>query len=315
MRRLPAAVPSGDGNHGRNHKRGDLAKRIAKDELGAHVSAAGGVDRAPERAAALPARVLQMFTKAPARWADPVIDDATVGSFRSERERWKIGPTAVHDSYLINLASNDRTLYRKSLRAFKAELDRSERLGIDYVVTHPGNVTAGRWENAIERNARAVAEALGGTEGRIGVLFETTAGAGNTLGSTFEEIADLIALIPARQRKRVGVCLDTCHVWAAGYDLRNDYDGVFTRFDDVIGLDRLRFFHLNDSLGELGSRRDRHANIGKGQLGREPFDRLVNDSRFFEVPKVLETPKGTDATKADRTNLRRLRRWRAQPGA
>ena len=280
------------------------------DELGAHVSAAGGVDRAPERAAELPARVLQLFTKAPARWADPLIDDDTVAAFRAECERWRIGATAVHDSYLINLATPDRALYRKSVRAFQTELDRTERLGIDYVVTHPGNATDGKRDRGLEQNAQAVAEALDRTRGHVEVLFETTAGAGNVLGATFEELAQLIAGIPPALRERVGVCLDTCHVWAAGYDLGGDYDGVFARFDDVIGLDRLRFFHLNDSLGGLGSRRDRHESIGSGQLGREPFERLVNDVRFHGVPKVLETPKGENPPEEDRANLGRLRSWR-----
>lgn len=288
-----------------------MAKHGKRDELGAHVSAAGGVDLAPARAAAIPASVLQLFTKTPAQWADPLLDEATVSAFRSERERCGIVVAASHDSYLINLATSDRRLHRKSVRAFDTELERSERLGLEYVVTHPGHATDGRIDHAIERNACAVADALARTAGRIAVLFETTAGTGNALGSSFEELARLIVLIPSPVRPRVGVCLDTCHVWAAGYDLRRDYDGVFNRFDDAIGLDRLRFFHLNDSVGALGSRRDRHANIGKGQLGREPFERLVNDSRFLHVPKVIETPKEKKKPlAADRANLRRLRGWR-----
>lgn len=288
-----------------------MAKHGKRDELGAHVSAAGGVDLAPARAAAIPASVLQLFTKTPAQWADPLLDEATVSAFRSERERCGIVVAASHDSYLINLATSDRRLHRKSVHAFDTELERSERLGLEYVVTHPGHATDGRIDHAIERNACAVADALARTAGRIAVLFETTAGTGNALGSSFEELARLIVLIPSPVRPRVGVCLDTCHVWAAGYDLRRDYDGVFNRFDDAIGLDRLRFFHLNDSVGALGSRRDRHANIGKGQLGREPFERLVNDSRFLHVPKVIETPKEKKKPlAADRANLRRLRGWR-----
>lgn len=276
------------------------------------MSAAGGVQNAPRRAAELRSRVLQLFTKAPGRWADPVFDAETVEAFRAERERWGIRDTATHDSYLINLATSDRALFDQSMRAFRNELDRSEQLGIDWIVSHPGHATDGYHEAAIERNAQAVAGALAHTRGRIGVLFETTAGTGNALGSTFQEIARLIDAVPAGQSHRIGVCMDTCHVWAAGYDLRGHYDDVFGEFDEEIGIERLRFFHLNDSLGGLGSRRDRHAGIGKGQLGREPFERLLNDPRFMAVPKVIETPKGKNALRADRANLRCLRSWRSQ---
>lgn len=280
--------------------------------LGAHVSTAGGVQQAPARAAALRSSVLQLFTKAPARWADPAIEDAQVAAFREERARHRIVWAATHDSYLINLATSDPVLFQRSLAAFRLELERSERLGMEYLITHPGHATDGRREAALERNARAVAGAMEAVGGRITVLFETTAGTGNALGARFEEIARLLELLPAGLRSRAGVCVDSCHLWAAGYDLRDDYAGVFARLDDVIGLDRLRFFHLNDSVAGLGSRRDRHADIGKGQLGPEPFRRLVTDERFAGTPMVIETPKGKDALKADRANLRRLRRWRRE---
>ncbi len=274
------------------------------------MSSAGGVDHAPERAARLGAVVLQLFTKAPGRWADPHLDAATAERFRAERARHGIVYAAVHDAYLINLASRDRVLSRQSFTAFRNELRRCTALGIEHVVTHPGNAMDDRASRALERNARAVTRALEQVPGPTGVLFETTAGMGSALGSCFEELARLIDLIPPRLRPRVGVCFDTCHVWAAGYDLREDYDAVFARFDALIGLDRLRLFHLNDSRHGLGSRRDRHAHIGEGALGRAPFERLVNDARFRHVPKVLETPKGDDALRSDRRNLRRLRRWR-----
>ncbi|HWV56942.1 MAG TPA: deoxyribonuclease IV, partial [Longimicrobiales bacterium] len=147
--------------------------------------------------------------------------------------------------------------------------------------------------------------------GRTMVLLETTAGAGRVLGSRFEELAEMIERIPQDLRDRVGVCVDTCHVWAAGYDLAGDYDGVMAEIDRRVGLDRVRLFHLNDSVGGLGSHRDRHADIGTGTLGDEPFRRLVNDPRFRDVPKVLETPKGDDPAAADRKNLARLRGYRA----
>jgi deoxyribonuclease IV len=139
------------------------------------------------------------------------------------------------------------------------------------------------------------------------VLLETTAGAGSVLGARFEELAEMIGRIGAAARARVGVCVDTCHLWAAGYDLAGDYDGVMARLEDTIGPERVRLFHLNDSLGGLGSRRDRHAGIGQGALGDGPFRRLMNDPRFAGVPRVLETPKGDDPVAADRANLARLR--------
>lgn len=280
------------------------------DELGAHVSAAGGVDRAPERAREIDAVVLQLFTKQPNRWVERPVAAETARAFRAERERHEIQVAVSHDSYLINLATPDAELFEKSYNSFRMELERCVTLGLDFLVTHPGNATDGDVERGIEQNAQAIDRALAEVGGETVVLLETTAGSGKVLGATFEQLAAMIERIDARRRSRVGVCLDTCHVWAAGYDLRDDYDGVFARFDDVIGLDRLKLFHLNDSVAGLGSRRDRHADIGQGALGDEPFRRLMNDGRFRSVPKVLETPKGDDAVAADRANLDRLRGYR-----
>jgi deoxyribonuclease IV len=282
----------------------------AADELGAHVSTAGGVVRAPGRAAELDAVVLQLFTKQPSRWAEPVCDDALTTAFREACGASGIHTLVCHDSYLINLATPDATLHARSLASFTAELRRCEALGIHAIVTHPGNATDGDVDSGLARNADAIAGALEEHGGSVRVLLETTAGAGRVLGATFEQIAALLHRIPAPVRERVGVCLDTCHVWAAGYDLRGAYDDVLARFDDVIGLQRLRLLHLNDSVGNLGSRRDRHAAIGHGTLGDEPFRRIMTDERLRAVPKVIETPKGEDHTAADRANLGRLRAMR-----
>ncbi len=281
------------------------------DELGAHVSVAGGLERAPERAAEIDAVVVQVFTKQPNRWAEREIGQETAAAFRDACAGHCIRVVSSHDSYLINLATPDAELFEKSYRSFRMELERCAALGLEYLVTHPGNATDGDVERGLEQNARAIDRALDEVGGQTMVLLETTAGAGKVLGATFEQLADMIARIDASRRHRVGVCLDTCHVWAAGYDLRGDYDGVLARFDDAIGLDRLRLFHLNDSVGDRGSRRDRHADIGTGTLGHEPFRRLMNDDRFRAVPKVLETPKGDDHAAADRANLGRLRGYRA----
>jgi len=285
-------------------------EREKHDELGAHVSVAGGIERAPERAAEIDSVVVQVFTKQPNRWAEKDVSNETAKAFRAERQRYGIRIVASHDSYLINLATPDEALFEKSYDSFRMELRRCVALGIEYLVTHPGNATDGDVRRGLEQNARAIDRALEEVGGETIVLLETTAGGGKVLGATFDQLAEMIDLVSPKRRDRVGICLDTCHVWAAGYDLRDDYDGVFERLDRIVGLDRLRLFHLNDSTGGLGSKRDRHADIGKGQLGDEPFRRLMNDDRFRSVPKVLETPKGDDHAAADRANLSRLRGYR-----
>lgn len=216
--------------------------------------------------------------------------------------------TAAHDSYLINLASPDETLHRRSVAAFRAELERCQGLGLDALVTHPGHAMGDDPEAALRRNAAALSDALRACPGETRVLLETTAGSGTALGSTFEELARLLELVPSSLRARIGVCLDTAHVFAAGYDLRLDYERVVERFHAVLGLDRLGLLHLNDSSTTLGSRVDRHADIGRGELGERPFAALMRDPRLASVPRVLETPKGDDPPAADLRNLEKLRR-------
>ncbi len=286
---------------------------IEIDELGAHVSAAGGVENAPARAEAIGAAVLQLFTKQPNRWAEPRLDASTLARFQTERARHGIRTAVSHDSYLINLASPDPALRARSLDSFRRELERCEGLGVDYLVTHPGNATDGDRDGGVARNAEGVAQTLeevGGAGGTTRVLFELTAGAGTSVGGTFEDLASLIEGIPRAVRHRVGVCFDTCHAWASGYDLVGDYDGVWAAFADALERDAPDLFHLNDSMFGLGSHRDRHAGIGEGTLGLEPFRRVMNDRRFTEVPKVLETPKGDDPVAQDRANLAVLRALR-----
>lgn len=282
------------------------------DELGAHVSTAGGLDRAPGRAAEIDAVVMQIFTKQPNRWAEPTIGDDAAAAFLAAREEHGVRVVASHDSYLINLATPNPELFEKSYASFRAELQRCATLGLEFLVTHPGNATDGNVERGLESNARAIRRALEEVDGPTVVLLETTAGSGKVLGSRFEELAAIIDLIGPAHTDRVGICFDTCHIWAAGYDLKGDYAGVFAELDRTVGLDRVRLFHLNDSVGELGSRRDRHAWIGEGTLGDEPFRALVLDSRFHGVPKILETPKLDDPAASDRRNLGRLRGFRAE---
>jgi len=279
----------------------------AHDELGAHVSAEGGVELAPGRSAEIDAVVLQLFTKQPSRWAEPKIDEETADAFESARAEHGIEVAGAHDSYLINLSSPERRLWRMSQRSFEAELGRCAALGLDFLVTHPGNATDGDMDAGIERNAQGVRESLEAVEGPTRVLLELTAGSGTSVGGTFENLRAIIDRIPEAQRHRLGVCFDTCHAFSAGYDLVDDYDGVWKRFDEVIGIERLGLIHLNDSKHPLGSHKDRHETIGEGTLGVEPFARIMRDPRLRRVPKVLETPKGDDPVAADRANLDLLR--------
>jgi deoxyribonuclease-4 len=279
--------------------------------LGAHVSTAGGCRNAPARAAEIGATAIQIFTKQPNRWAEVTLSDEECEHWRGGLHTHGVGYANAHDSYLINLASPDPVLRDRSLAAFRAELLRAERLGLDALVTHPGNATDGDPARGLAQNAALIEQALEEVGGTVMVLLETTAGSGKVLGARFEELAEMIERISPANRQCVGVCLDTCHVWAAGYDLARDYAGVFARLDDVVGLDRLRLFHLNDSVAPFASRRDRHAAIGEGTLGEEPFRRIMTDERFAHVPKVIETPKEgedpKDLVTLDRRNLAKLR--------
>jgi deoxyribonuclease-4 len=276
--------------------------------LGAHVSAAGGVPEAPARAAAIGATAMQLFTKMGNRWAERDCLDDECASFRERLATTVVSATMAHDSYLINLASPDPVLRARSIESFTKELNRCRALGLDYLVSHPGNYMDER-EAGIARNADAISEALAASPGQTILCLETTAGTGTSLGATFEELAAIISLVDARYRDRLGICIDTCHVYSAGYDLVNDYDGVFTRLDDAMGLGRLKVMHLNDSKTPFDSHRDRHELIAEGSLGEPPFRRIMNDARLASVPKVIETPKLDDATATDTKMLDRLRSY------
>ena len=280
------------------------------DELGAHVSAEGGVQNAPARAAAIQAASLQLFTKQPSRWAEPKISEETAAAFKAAREEHGIRCAGAHDSYLINLSTPDKRLWSMSQRCFQGELQRCCQLGLDFMVTHPGNATDKDVAAGLERNAEGVTRSLEAVEGPTQVLLEITAGAGTTVGATFENLRTIIDGIPEGLRDRVGICFDTCHAYSAGYDLVNDYDGVWSAFDEILGIDRLGLIHLNDSKHPFDSRKDRHETIGEGTLGPEPFRRLMLDDRLRDVPKVLETPKGDDGAAADIRNLDLLRSFR-----
>ncbi len=283
-----------------------------RDELGAHVSTAGGVDRAPERAREIESVCLQLFTKQPNRWAEPAVDHDLAVSFALERRTHGIAVAGSHDSYLINLASPDPVLWERSCRSFRLELARCACLGLDFLVTHPGNATDGDPAGGIVRNAEGVAGALEAVPGPTRVLLELTAGSGTSVGGSFEQLAAILEAIPARLQPRMGVCFDTCHAYSAGYDLVRDYQGVWKAFDDVLGLERLAVFHMNDSRNPFASRKDRHEHLGEGSLGIEPFRRIVLDERFLALPKILETPKEPDPVGNDLRNLGVLRELRSR---
>jgi deoxyribonuclease-4 len=282
------------------------------DLLGAHVSTLGGVALAPGRGVAIGATAIQVFTKTPNQWREPALRDAEIAEFRAALEGGGVRAVVSHDSYLINLASPDDSLRAKSIRAFTAELHRCRALGIPWVVSHPGNYMDDR-EAGLERNARGYAECLAAVSGEVGVLIEGTAGAGTALGSTFEELRALRDALPQAFRARVGVCLDTAHLHAAGYEVADDVEQVLARFDREVGLGALKCLHLNDSKAAPGSRLDRHQWIGEGTIGPEPFRRIMRDPRLAPVIKIIETPKGDDPVRHDRRMLRRLRAYARGP--
>ncbi len=290
-----------------------MHRSVPPERLGAHVSIQGGVDTAPARGVAIGATAIQVFTKTPNQWREPAITTVTCAAFRRAVATSGLRAVIAHDSYLINLASPDPLVSLRSIGAFKAELERCTALGIRYLVSHPGNYIDDR-DLGLSRNAAAYTHCLAAVPGRVMVLLETTAGTGTALGSSFEELAELRSRIPAPFRRRIGFCADTCHLYATGYDLVRDFDGVWEHWDRVIGFRRLRCIHLNDSKTAFGARRDRHELIGQGTLGPEPFRRLMTDPRFAPVIKILETPKGDDGNRMDRKMLRRLRAYARTPG-
>ena len=287
--------------------------------IGAHMSVAGGVSRAVDRAVAHGCEALQIFTKNANQWRGKPLDPAEVRRFRERIAQTGITPVVSHASYLINLATTFPVLREQSIAAFVDEIDRAESLGLLGVVIHPGTCTAGPDEEAL----RLIAEAIRVTfkarpRGKTMVLLEHTAGQGRTLGHRFEHLGAIIRHL--RGSKRVGVCLDTCHLVASGYDITTEsgYRDTFDQFDRLVGLERLKAFHGNDSKRPCGSRVDRHEHIGQGCIGLEPFRRLLHDERFAGLPILLETEKTPGAEKKgaiavdplDVRNLETLRRLR-----
>ena len=267
-------------------------------QLGAHMSVAGGLPRAVERAILHGCAAFQIFAKNANQWRGRVVPREEVREFRAKLETSGLGPVVSHASYLINLATTIPALRAQSIEAMGDELDRAEALGLLGVVLHPGCYTRGSEAEGLELIAGALLGLLRARRrGKTMVILEHTAGQGTALGATFEQLASIIAKM--NDHPRVGVCLDTCHLLASGYDLcsPDGYAETFAQFGRLVGFERLKVLHLNDSKKPLGSRVDRHAHIGEGCLGLEPFRRIVNDRRFRELPMLLETPKEEGRTK------------------
>lgn len=278
-------------------------------KFGAHMSIAGGHDQAVRAAHRVGFTTVQLFTKSNNQWKANTLTDAGIAAFRAALAETGVADPVAHDSYLINLGSPDDALWRKSIDAMTVEVERAEALGIADLVAHPGAHLGSGEDAALVRIAKGLDEVHRRTKGvSTRIDLETTAGQGTCLGHRVEHLGRIIDLVA--EPERLGVCADSCHLFAAGYPLETDeeYNGTVDALDRAVGLSRLRVWHLNDSLRGLGSRVDRHAGIGRGQMGLGPFRQIVNDPRFASVPMILETPKGTeDGEELDLIHLRTLR--------
>ena len=277
--------------------------------FGAHMSIAGGYHKAVDAAEEFGCETFQMFTKNASQWKGKPLVDEEVELFRDKLATTKLKYPTAHDSYLINLATPDDVLHQKSIAAFIDEIQRADRLGLKYLVTHPGAHVESGEEAGLERIVAALNQVCDKLESfEVMILLETTAGQGTTLGHKFEHLAHIRSGV--KYPDKLGVCLDTCHVFAAGYDIsaREGYERTIQQFEQIIGLKHLKLFHVNDSKKKLDSRVDRHDHLGKGHIGAEAFRMLVNDPRFANHPMILETPKSEGERKdADHDNLRFLR--------
>lgn len=273
--------------------------------LGAHESVSGGLHLAFERIHSVGGKALQIFTRNQRQWHPTELTSAEIEAFQGEWRNCNDMEVASHGSYLVNLASGKKELQQKSISAFILELERCEQLGIEKAVLHPGSHGGDGIETGIARFVQGLDSVLTQAHSATTVLIETTAGQGTGLGSRFEEIGAILS--QSQYHERLGVCIDTCHIFAAGYDIRSiaAYTHTMNEFDRIIGLDKIGFFHLNDSKKDLGSRVDRHAHIGEGYIGIEGFRNLLNDERFARHSMTLETPKDKDL-EDDRKNLEKL---------
>jgi len=274
--------------------------------LGAHVSIAGGLHNAPHNGKAGACEVVQIFTRSRNQWGTRKILSGEIEKFRQAQEETKVRVVCAHDSYLINLASPDKALFRKSWTALLEETRRCDLLGIPLLVAHPGSHVGSGEAKGLKRIAEALNRIFDRSpDGKATICLETTAGQGTSIGHRFEHLAHILDRVD--NQDRMDVCLDTCHIFAAGYPIktRKGYRDTMKAFNDVLGLERLRVIHMNDSKKGPGTRVDRHEHIGRGCIGKEPFGFFLNDRRLARVAKILETPKASPLD--DRRNLNRLR--------
>lgn len=276
--------------------------------LGSHMSIAGGLDKAVERIRSVDGTALQIFSRNQRQWKIPPLSDEDVSAFRRAVDEWGSHPVAVHDSYLINMASPEEAKRKRALETFAEEIRRCSRLGVGLLVTHPGSHLGAGIEQGMSTYVQALDQAIAEADcPEVKVLLETTAGQGTNLGSSFEELAQIISR--SSFEKRLGVCLDSCHAFAAGYCFapQEDYDRTMDELERTVGAKRVLLWHLNDSKTKLGSRKDRHEHIGRGEIGLDGFANIINDPRFASVPFILETDKDDKTLQEDRENMRTLR--------
>ncbi len=273
--------------------------------LGAHESVSGGLHLAFERIHSVGGKALQIFTRNQRQWKPKDLDLEEIDAFKAEWRNCPEMEVASHGSYLVNLATDKEDLLEKSIQAFVLELERCQQLGIGKVVLHPGSHGGAGVEEGLERFTRGLDKAIERARSETLVLLETTAGQGTGLGATFAELGAILA--QSRYPERLRVCVDTCHIFAAGYDIISPeaYDKTMAEFEKAVGLEKIAFFHLNDSKKDLGSRVDRHTHIGEGYIGFDGFRNLLNDPRFADSSMTLETPKDKDL-EDDRKNLQKL---------
>ncbi len=312
---MPSTIPPPARRDSRKTRARIPADDRAAPFVGVHVSTAGGLLEGVRRARELDLPAMQVFTSSPRRWEPRPLAPGEAVAFRAARREAGIRAAFAHDSYLVRLGHCDDDLLRKSLVAFFAEMDRSRELGLDGVVTHPAAFPGCSAGEAVLRISEALNRIVARQAGRgwPRVLLETSAGQGEGLFHRFENLAALLdQLEPA---ERFGVCLDTCHAFAAGYDLRTaaSYRATWRSFDACVGHHRLNLVHANDSAGELGARRDRHAHLGEGRLGASAFALLMRDPELHDIPKIVELPKERDGVRMDPVNIALLRRLAHPP--
>ncbi|HDS01365.1 MAG TPA: deoxyribonuclease IV [candidate division Zixibacteria bacterium] len=285
-------------------------QKLRQPLIGAHMSIAGGVFNAIAHGVEMDCATIQLFTKSNNQWKAKILTDEEVEQYFKDRVKAGINPVVAHTSYLINIASPKEDIYIKSVESLIEEIERCHVLGIDDLVLHPGSYLDTTEEIGIQKIVDTLNSIFEKTHKlKTRIALETTAGQGTNLGYKFEQLARMIDGI--ENKTRVSVCMDTCHIFAAGYDIRDkkSYEKTIRQFDDIIGLSYLKAMHLNDSKMELGRKRDRHEHLGKGFIGADAFRFIMQDKRLKNIPKLLETPKERDGIKMDKVNLDLLRKF------